>query len=90
SLSDLQRCRLSRHLVLQFLKVPWFERYIHGMWVRYLIGTGKYRIFRVQALSKETVEPYQINTTTYNRKVDLVCGGVIRNVSLDLISNGAF
>ncbi|KAF9072144.1 hypothetical protein BDP27DRAFT_1418286 [Rhodocollybia butyracea] len=107
SLSDLECCRLSRRLVLRFLKASWFERYIQGMWVRYLVGTGKYRIFRVKgdhslcsfgiyqlnvvlALSKETVEPYQINETTYNRKVELVCGGVTRNVFLDLILNGAF
>lgn len=48
SLSDLECCRLSRRLVLRFLKVSWFERYIQGMWVRCPTGNGKYRIFRVK------------------------------------------
>ncbi|KAF9065505.1 hypothetical protein BDP27DRAFT_1366398 [Rhodocollybia butyracea] len=71
SLFDLERCRLSRRLILRFLKMSWFGEYIQGMWVRYPIGIGKYRILQVKALLRETVKPYQIDETTYNRKLEL-------------------
>ncbi|KAF9063336.1 hypothetical protein BDP27DRAFT_1368070 [Rhodocollybia butyracea] len=70
SLFDLERCRLSRRLILRFLKMSWFGKYIQGMWVRYPIGIGKYRILQVKALLRETVKPYQIDGTTYNRKLE--------------------
>ncbi|KAF9067793.1 hypothetical protein BDP27DRAFT_1188777, partial [Rhodocollybia butyracea] len=90
SLSDLERCRLSRRLVLRFFKMTWFGKYIQGMWVRCQTSPGRYEISQVNALSKGTVQPYKIDGVICNCTVKLVCGSVIRHIALDLISNGAF
>ncbi|KAF9060977.1 hypothetical protein BDP27DRAFT_1429443 [Rhodocollybia butyracea] len=90
SLSDLERCRLSRRLVLRFFKMTWFGKYIQGMWVRCQTSPGRYEISQVNALSKGTVQPYKINGVICNCTIKLVCGSVIRHIALDLISNGAF
>ncbi|KAF9033313.1 hypothetical protein BDP27DRAFT_1435914 [Rhodocollybia butyracea] len=90
SLSELEHCQLPCCLVLQFFKMTWFGKYIQGMWVRCRTSPGRYEISQVNALSKGTVQPYKIDAVICNCTIELVCGSVIRHITLDLISNGAF
>lgn len=38
TMADLEKCRLTRELIVKHHVKPWFEDYVKGAWVRYLIG----------------------------------------------------
>ncbi|KAJ3976042.1 hypothetical protein EV361DRAFT_817349, partial [Lentinula raphanica] len=94
SLQDLERCRLSRRLLLKHHRAPWFPQYVKGMWVRYLLGHEHhepiYRICQVDHLSDETVKPYKIEDKWFDRQAELVHGSAKKNFNLDQISNASF
>ncbi|KAF9065277.1 hypothetical protein BDP27DRAFT_1332186 [Rhodocollybia butyracea] len=94
SIEDLERCRLSRHLLVKHLLAPWFGQYIKGMWVRYLIGDEDgqpvYRICQISHLAEETIKPYKIEEKMFDRQAELVHGSARKLFSLDRISNSKF
>lgn len=49
SLDDLQKVRLTRDMLAKNCLAPWFEDYVKGAWVRYLIGSDEQQnpIYRV-------------------------------------------
>ena len=49
SLDDLQKVRLTRDMLAKNCLAPWFEDYVKGAWVRYLIGQDEQQnpIYRV-------------------------------------------
>ncbi|KAF9463231.1 hypothetical protein BDZ94DRAFT_1298003 [Collybia nuda] len=94
TMEDLEKCRLTRDLVAKSCMAPWFQEYIQGSWVRYLIGheDGQmiYRICQVSNLGADLVKPYKINDKTVNQTVDLKHGKSERTFNMDKISNAAF
>ncbi|KAJ3997325.1 plus-3-domain-containing protein [Lentinula boryana] len=94
TLQDLERCRLSRTLLLKHFLAPWFPQYIKGMWVRYLIGFEEnvpvYRICQVNHLVEDPVKPYKIEEQWFDRQAELVHGLARRKFNLDQISNSRF
>jgi hypothetical protein len=89
SLSDLERCRLSRRLVLRFFKMTWFGKYIQGMWVRCQTSSGRYEISQVNGEYLQAVSPPNRLFTTILFHVSVVKrnGTTIQNRRNDLQSH---
>ncbi|KAF9442144.1 plus-3-domain-containing protein [Macrolepiota fuliginosa MF-IS2] len=93
TVEDLERCRLTRDLLAKHALSPWFEDYVKGAWVRYLIGQEDgpvYRICEIQNLSADFVKPYNINEKMINQALELKHGKSVRVFHMDKVSNGAF
>jgi len=94
SLEDLSKCRLTRELLAKYCMAPWFEDYVKGAWVRYLIGheNGEpvYRLCEITNLDHEPVKPYKINDKTVNQMIELRHGKSVRLFTMDKVSNSAF
>ncbi|KAL0946298.1 hypothetical protein HGRIS_012545 [Hohenbuehelia grisea] len=94
TLDDLKTCWLSRDLLAKHCMAPWFEEYIKGSWVRYLIGsensTPVYRLCEVLGFSPEVVKPYKINDKSVNRQFELRHGKSVRTFAMDKASNSTF
>ncbi|KAF8743558.1 hypothetical protein AX14_002107 [Amanita brunnescens Koide BX004] len=94
-LADLERCRLTRDSLAKYCMAPWFQEYVQGAFVRYLIGGNQdsgavYRICEVSNLAADLVKPYKINDTTVNQAFELKHGKSIRVFNMDKVSNGLF
>ncbi|KAF8874836.1 hypothetical protein BD779DRAFT_1565326 [Infundibulicybe gibba] len=94
TMDDLEKCRLTRDMLVKYCLAPWFEDYVHGAWVRYLIGMEDgqpvYRICEVANLSADLVKPYVVDGKTLNQAFDLKHGKSVRSFSMDKVSNGPF
>lgn len=94
TLQHFESCRLSRDTLAKYCMAPWFQDYVRGAWVRYLIGqeAGQpvYRMCEIADLSKETVKPYKVNDKLVNQGFDLKHGTSIRSFNMDKVSNGPF
>ncbi|KAF8624677.1 hypothetical protein AX17_007008 [Amanita inopinata Kibby_2008] len=52
SLADLEKCRLSRDMLAKYCMAPWFQEYVQGAWVRYVIGEqGGEPVYRICEIS---------------------------------------
>ncbi|KAH9474656.1 RNA polymerase-associated protein [Psilocybe cubensis] len=94
NMSDLESCRLSRDVLAKHCLKPWFQDYVTGAWVRYLIGQENgqpvYRICQINNLASDLVKPYKINEVTTNQAFELKHGKSIRSFNMDKVSNGPF
>ncbi|KAH7919395.1 plus-3-domain-containing protein [Leucogyrophana mollusca] len=94
SLEDLATCRLTRDMLVKHCMAPWFEDYVKGGWVRYLIGQEGsqpvYRICEIQNLGANLAKPYKINEVTVNQTLDLKHGKSVKSFNMDKVSNSAF
>ncbi|KDQ56696.1 hypothetical protein JAAARDRAFT_157870 [Jaapia argillacea MUCL 33604] len=95
TIEDLEKVRLSRDLLAKHYLAPWFEDYVKGAWVRYLIGQDKegrptYRICEIQNLAADLVKPYKINDQTVNQHFELKHGGSVKDFPMDKTSNAKF
>ncbi|ETW77432.1 hypothetical protein HETIRDRAFT_37203 [Heterobasidion irregulare TC 32-1] len=94
TLQDLEKVRLSRDMLAKHYLSPWFEEYVKGAWVRYLIGVDDgqpvYRICEIQSLSIDSIKPYKINEQIANQTVDLKHGQSLRAFPMDKVSNAMF
>ncbi|KAI0752664.1 plus-3-domain-containing protein [Daedaleopsis nitida] len=96
TLEDLKTCCLSRSKIARYCMAPWFDEYVKGAWVRYLIGNETnapnsppvYRICEVSDISPNTVKPYQIDDQMVNQELELKHGDSVRRFPMDKISNG--
>ncbi|KAF8625072.1 hypothetical protein AX15_005554 [Amanita polypyramis BW_CC] len=92
-LADLEKCRLSRDMLDKYCTAPWFEEYVQGAFVRYLIGEDNgpvYRICEISNLAANPVKPYKINERTVNQVFELKHGKSVKVFAMDKVSNGAF
>jgi len=94
TLEDLNKCRLTRTLLAKHCMAPWFEDYVKGTWVRYLIGQENgqpvYRICEIMNLGADLVKPYTIDDKTVNQTVDLRHGNSVKAFLMDKVSNSEF
>ncbi|KAF8128663.1 hypothetical protein EV363DRAFT_1340278 [Boletus edulis] len=94
TLETLSTCRLTRDMVARHCMAPWFEDYVKGAWVRYLIGHEKsgpvYRLCEVTNLGANLTRPYKVNERTVNQTLELKHGKSIKTFYMDKVSNTAF
>ncbi|KZT28301.1 plus-3-domain-containing protein [Neolentinus lepideus HHB14362 ss-1] len=94
TLEDLEKCRLSRDLLAKHYLAPWFEDYIKGAWVRYLIGDqgGQpvYRICEITNLGANLTKPYPMNNQMVNQLFELRHSKATKEWPMDRTSNSAF
>ncbi|KAL1948527.1 hypothetical protein VTO73DRAFT_12602 [Trametes versicolor] len=94
NLEDLNKCRVTRNQIAKLCMAPWFEDYIKGGWVRYLIGQENnqpvYRICEVADIAPNLVKPYKINDQTVNQELELKHGESTRRFAMDKVSNAPF
>ncbi|KAI0772759.1 plus-3-domain-containing protein [Trametes elegans] len=94
TLDDLDKCRITRNQIAKFCMTPWFEDYVKGAWVRYLIGqeAGQpvYRICEVTDIAPNLVKPYKVNEQTVNQELELKHGESTRRFAMDKVSNAPF
>ncbi|KIJ16405.1 hypothetical protein PAXINDRAFT_168536 [Paxillus involutus ATCC 200175] len=94
TLEDLATCRLTRDMLARICMYPWFEDYVKGGWVRYLIGQEGnepvYRLCEVTNLGANLTRPYKINDKTVNQTLELKHGKSVKTFHMDKVSNAAF
>ncbi|KAG1778705.1 hypothetical protein EV702DRAFT_1091252 [Suillus placidus] len=95
SLEDLMGCRLTRDQLAKYCMAPWFEDYVKGGWVRYLVGQDEkdqpqYRICEIQNLGINLTKPYKINDITVNQTLELKHGKSLKAFHMDKVSNAPF
>ncbi|KAI0356964.1 plus-3-domain-containing protein [Trametes cingulata] len=94
TLEDLERCRITRNQIAKFCMAPWFDDYIKGGWVRYLIGQENnqpvYRICEVTDVVVNSAKTYKVNDQTVNQELELKHGGSTRRFAMDKVSNSPF
>ncbi|EKM78499.1 hypothetical protein AGABI1DRAFT_60711 [Agaricus bisporus var. burnettii JB137-S8] len=92
--SDIERCRLTRDLLAKHALAPWYEDYVKGAFVRYLVGQDShgpvYRICQIQNLAADFVKPYKIDEKMVNQALELKHGKSVRVFPMDKVSNGGF
>ncbi|KAF9030347.1 hypothetical protein BDZ89DRAFT_985499 [Hymenopellis radicata] len=94
SLADLNRCRVTRDMIVKHFLAPWFEDYITNAWVRYCIGLegteNVYRICEVSSLSKDKVKPYRLDGIIADKGFELQHGKALKSFLMDKVSNANF
>ncbi|KXN89714.1 hypothetical protein AN958_05254 [Leucoagaricus sp. SymC.cos] len=95
TIDDVEKCRLTRDLLVKHSLAPWFEDYVKGAYVRYLVGNdqdGKptYRICEIQNLAADFVKSYKIDDKTLDQALELKFGKSVRVFLMDKVSNGRF
>ncbi|KZP21278.1 plus-3-domain-containing protein [Athelia psychrophila] len=94
TMEDIMKCRLTRTMLAKYCMSPWFEDYIKGAWVRYLIGqengVGIYRVCEITNLGPDLVKPYKIDDKTVNHAFELKHGKSVRLFNMDKVSNSEF
>ncbi|KAG8809498.1 hypothetical protein FRC17_003411 [Serendipita sp. 399] len=94
TVSDLGRIQLTRTQLAKECMKPWFENYIKGAWVRYLIGQRDgapvYRICEIKGLCPQIVLPYAVENEMVNQQLQLAFGNSLRFFNMDKVSNGPF
>ncbi|OSX56775.1 hypothetical protein POSPLADRAFT_1062251 [Postia placenta MAD-698-R-SB12] len=94
TLEALERCRVSRDMIARYCMAPWFEEFLKGAWVRFLIGNEEdgqavYRICEVTGIG-QAPRPYKLNDKLYNKDFHLKHGQSLKNFLMDKVSNSPF
>ncbi|XP_011298403.1 RNA polymerase-associated protein Rtf1 [Fopius arisanus] len=90
---ELNKVRLSRHKMEQFVHLPFFDRVVIGCFVRIGIGNNNGKpVYRVAEISGvcETGKIYQLGNTRTNKGLKLRHGAQERVFRLEFISNQEF
>ncbi|KAI0922796.1 hypothetical protein AcV5_009677 [Taiwanofungus camphoratus] len=93
ALEDLNKCRISRDMLVRYLMTPWFEDFVTGAWVRLLIGQeGSEPIYRIcEVLNvKANAKPYKVNEKMCTQELELRHGLSTRFFHMDKVSNAPF
>ncbi|TFY83238.1 hypothetical protein EWM64_g776 [Hericium alpestre] len=96
TMEDLWHASLTRDKLAKHCLSPWFEDYVKGAWVRYLIGQDResgqpiYRICEIQNLAVDLVKPYKINGHFTNQEVELKHGKSVKAWPMDKVSNSPY
>ncbi|KAI0294711.1 hypothetical protein B0F90DRAFT_1820998 [Multifurca ochricompacta] len=89
-LEDLNRVRLTRDALAKHFLAPWFEDYVKGAFVRYLVGVDKYRIYEISQVQMNP-KHYKINDNiTCNVALELKYGTSSELFPMDKVSNVDF
>ncbi|PSR75690.1 hypothetical protein PHLCEN_2v8981 [Hermanssonia centrifuga] len=93
-LEDLNKVRLTRDMIAKHCMAPWFEDFVKGSFVRYLIGaeegTPIYRICEVTNLGADVVKAYKVNSQMVNQQLELKHGASEKTFYMDKVSNSTF
>ncbi|KAA1472016.1 plus-3-domain-containing protein [Dentipellis sp. KUC8613] len=95
TVEDLQKATLTRDLLAKHCLAPWFEDYVKGAWVRYLIGQDTnsqpiYRICEIENLAVNLVKPYKINDQYSDQEFELKHGKSVKSFPMDKVSNSPY
>ncbi|KAH9947753.1 hypothetical protein B0H21DRAFT_806805 [Amylocystis lapponica] len=94
TISDLNMCRLTRDQLVRYCMTPWFEDFVKGGFVRYLIGMEQgqpvYRICEVLNVGANPVKPYKIDNQTVDIELELGHGKSTKTFLMDKVSNSPF
>ncbi|KAK7449230.1 RNA polymerase-associated protein rtf1 [Stygiomarasmius scandens] len=92
TMTDLENIRLTRGHLVKHCMAPWFEEYVRGAWVRYLIGNENgqpvYRICEITGLTDS--KPYKIDGVPFDKHAELKHGNATRTFPFDRVSNSGF
>lgn len=91
---DMEKMRVSRSQIAKHFYNPWFEDWIIGSWVRYLIGedpSGEH-IYRICEVKNVVPAPknYKVDDIFVNRMLELSHGKAVKAFPMDKVSNSAF
>ncbi|PVF96519.1 hypothetical protein CPB86DRAFT_807665 [Serendipita vermifera] len=92
---DLCRIQLTRTQLAKQCMKPWFEEYIKGAFVRFLLAGGDgreervYRVCEVKGLGPTTRE-YTVENERFDRQILLAIGNSVRPWTMDKVSNSPF
>ncbi|KAH9955438.1 hypothetical protein BC827DRAFT_1141450 [Russula dissimulans] len=90
TMEDLNKVRLTRDALAKHFLAPWFEDYVKGAYVRYLVGVDKYRIYEITQVQTHS-KNYKINDkVTCNLVLELKYGTSVEVVPMDRVSNVDF
>ncbi|KZT38612.1 plus-3-domain-containing protein [Sistotremastrum suecicum HHB10207 ss-3] len=91
TIDDMWNVTLSRDTILKQTENPWFEDFVKGAFVRYLIGTDQnesvYRLCEITNVGPDLVKPYKVNDKLVNQLLELKHGKSVRLFTMDKISN---
>lgn len=91
TIADIQPLLLTRDLIAKHYVRPWFEEYVKGCFVRFLIGNENrepvYRLCEVTNLGAEICKPYKVNEQLVNQVFELKHGKYIKLFPMDKVSN---
>ncbi|KAI0061235.1 hypothetical protein BV25DRAFT_1917187 [Artomyces pyxidatus] len=95
TIDDLVRIQLTRDMIAKHCRAPWFEDYLKGAWVRYLIGQDPdgqpvYRACEIEDLHSDLVKPYKINDQMLNQLFLIKHGHSVNKFPMDKVSNSTF
>ncbi|KAM6501241.1 hypothetical protein JOM56_004255 [Amanita muscaria] len=94
TLADLEKCRITRDKLVKNCVAPWFDEYVRGAYVRFLVGSEAgnsiYRICEIANLAADQVKPYKIDDRTMNQALELKVGKSSRIWPMEKVSNGPF
>ncbi|KAH9972582.1 hypothetical protein BGW80DRAFT_1313604 [Lactifluus volemus] len=90
TLDDLNKVRLTRDALAKHFLAPWFEDYVKGAYVRYLVGVDKYRIYEINSVSSSN-QALKINDNVLcNLALELKYGASVDVFPMDKVSNVDF
>ncbi|EGO26839.1 hypothetical protein SERLADRAFT_464355 [Serpula lacrymans var. lacrymans S7.9] len=76
TVETLNTCRLSRDMLAKYCMAPWFEDYVKGAWVRYLIGQeGSQPVYRL----------CEIQSTWYGHMYTVHVISIVKDLSANLV-----
>ncbi|KAJ3564397.1 hypothetical protein NP233_g8321 [Leucocoprinus birnbaumii] len=93
TMEDLEKCRITRDYLVKHSLAPWFEDYVKGAWVRYLIGNdqeNRPELTGSKDPAADFVKPYKIDDKVMNQALELKLSKSVRVYPMDKVSNGKF
>ncbi|TRM66956.1 hypothetical protein BD626DRAFT_566014 [Schizophyllum amplum] len=91
-LTDMWKVWLTRDMIAKHCYAPWFEDYVKGAWVRYLIGSNGgmpvYRVCEVVGIVERHNKPYSVDgNKLIDLELELKHGRAVKAFPMDKVSN---
>ncbi|KAM0748359.1 plus-3-domain-containing protein [Meredithblackwellia eburnea MCA 4105] len=91
----LQTIMVTRAKLAEFCNAPWFESWVKGAWVRYLVGSDtnnipQYRLCQVERVQDVPDDSYTFEGTKTTVRLILRHASAVREFKMDAVSNSAF
>ncbi|KAI0265372.1 hypothetical protein BC834DRAFT_843621 [Gloeopeniophorella convolvens] len=90
TLADLNKTRLPRNALVQYISAFWFNDFVKGAYVRVILSPDKYRVYEIVGVLPAQKQ-YKVNDT-FDCKICLQvqCGSNSEVVPIDRVSNADF
>ncbi|KAL8292609.1 hypothetical protein RQP46_001221 [Phenoliferia psychrophenolica] len=88
----LKSVTVTRSKLAEFCAAPWFESWVKGAWVRYLIGQDdegqpRYRLCQVEGVTDYPDHPYKIENVKTTLQLTLRFGSAVRSFEMSAASD---